>query len=100
MMSMVKNKKRIRYVFLSHGFQASHYDMLKVKHYFSNYRQDLRFVCIRANEEKTTEDIYDLGLNFAEDVKRVLEMDYIAGNIDSISFIGHSMGTLGLTKAV
>lgn len=96
----MKKKKQIRYVFLSHGFQASHYDMLKIKHYFSNYRQDIRFVNIKANEEKTTDDIYELGLNFAHDVIKVLEMDYIAGKIESISFIGHSMGTLSSPKAV
>lgn len=87
-------KKSSRFVFLSHGFQASHYDMLKIKHYFSNYRHDARFFCVQVNEDKTTEDIQSLGLNFAAEVKKTLEPDFLAGSIESISFIGHSMGRL------
>lgn len=90
--SKIPGKKKHRFVFLSHGFQACHYDMLKMKHYFSNYRPDARFYCIKSNEEKTTEDIGQLGLNLANEVNKIIEMDFVTGSIESISFIGHSMG--------
>lgn len=90
--NMMLNKKKTKFVFLSHGFQACHYDMLKIKHYFSNYRPDVRFICIKSNEEKTTEDIAQLGFNLATEVRKLIENDFVAGCIKSISFIGHSMG--------
>jgi pimeloyl-ACP methyl ester carboxylesterase len=97
---MMDKKKKLKFVFLSHGFQASHYDMLKMKHYFSNYRPDVRFICIKSNEEKTTDDIGELGLNLAADVNKLLENDFVAGNIESVSFIGHSMGKRYFIKVV
>ena len=91
-------KQKNSYIFLSHGFQASHYDMLKIKHYFSNYRQDARFVCIKANEDDTTGDIRELGSNFAKEVAYVLEKEFIAHSIESVSFIGHSLGMSCLNR--
>ena len=83
-----------KFVFLSHGFQATHFDMLKIKHYFNNYRSDIKFICLKSNQEKTTEDIGILGKNFAEEVDKHLANELAMHNIETISFIGHSLGTL------
>jgi Putative serine esterase (DUF676) len=92
----MKNK----FVFLSHGFQACRYDMLKIKHYFANYRQDVRFYVAKDNEDKTTDDIATLGINFAKEVEKALEIDSKAGTIESISFMGHSLGGLIIRAAL
>lgn len=68
--------------------------MLKIKHYFNNYRPDIKFVCLKSNQERTTEDIEVLGKNLAEEVNKILANELALHNIESISFIGHSLGTL------
>lgn len=94
------NKKKHKYVFMSHGFQACRYDMIKIKHYFANCRQDVKFHIARCNEERTTEDIATLGINFAKEVEKILTVDAENDSIDTISFVGHSLGGLIIRAAL
>lgn len=85
-------------MFLSHGYQGSHYDCLKIKHYFGIYRPDITFINCKSNESDTSCDINLLGLRFAEEVKKVLEPFHKKRLIGSISFIGHSLGRLDSSR--
>ena len=73
-------------MFLSHGYQGSHYDCLKIKHYFGIYRPDITFINCKSNESDTSCDINLLGLRFAEEVKKALEPYHKKKLIVSISF--------------
>jgi hypothetical protein len=99
MKPMIKETQQIKYVFLSHGFQGTHYDCLKIKYYMNLQRPDVVFHCIIANEEQTATDIEDLGLNLANEVRRVLK-NQTSDTIGSISFIGHSQGGLIIRAAL
>lgn len=84
----------VKVVFLSHGFQGSHYDCLKIKHYFSMMRPDAIFHSCKSNEEDTTLDIDIQGCKFADEVKNVLKQYIKKKNLSTVSFIGHSLGMI------
>jgi Putative serine esterase (DUF676) len=90
-----------RFVFLSHGFQGSAHDCLKLKHYFALQRPDVYFHNVKCNaQEKTTQNIGHLGEMFAVEVRTVLR-DFLKKDvIETISFIGHSLGGLIIRAAL
>ena len=80
-------------VFLCHGFQGSHLDVVKIKHFFARARPDVYFHCSRANEEETTCDINKMGSNLAREIIHTISMNTSTRSpLKSISFIGHSLG--------
>ena len=90
-----------RFVFLSHGFQGSKHDCLKLKHFFALQRPDLYFHIVQCNgQEKTTQKIEILGEAFANEVRTVLLDFSRREGIQSISFIGHSQGGLIIRAAL
>ena len=89
---------KAKFVFLSHGYQGNHYDCLKIKHYFGLYRPDITFINCKSNEADTTCDINLLGLRFAEEVMKALEPFHAKQQIESVSFIGHSLGSCRINR--
>lgn len=87
-------------VFMSHGFQGTHYDNLKIKHYFGVQRPDLTFYCSTINENQTTIDIEEMGRNFANEVDNEIRVKNMIGNVTSVSFIGHSLGGVIIRSAL
>lgn len=90
----VPKEKRLRIVFLCHGFQGSRLDMLKFKTYFGLERPDVLFFASRTNEEDTTRDIGAMGFSFSREVEGQVCLVHAQGTLESISFIGHSLGNL------
>lgn len=88
------------YVILCHGYQGNHSDMLKVKHYFHEANPYVHFYCSEANEDKTTIDISEMGVNLAREVEEVVHKAYHDQMLGSISFIGHSLGGVIIRAAL
>ena len=87
-------------VILVHGFQGTHFDMLKIKHYFSTADPKLHFYCAKENEGDTTQDIWEMGLKLAAEISKVIEINTKHEDLNSISFIGHSLGGLIIRAAL
>lgn len=94
------NKAKYKFVFLCHGFQGSHLDMLKLAHYFRLFNHDVTYICSRCNEEDTTIDIKKMGEKFAREVDAQLKQYLEEDRLGSVSFIGHSLGGLILRAAL
>ena len=99
--SLTAPVNKAKFVFLSHGFQGSAYDCLKLKHFFAIQRTDIYFHNVKCNErEKTTQKIDLLGEMFAVEVRGILKDFAKNDRIQSISFIGHSQGGLIIRAAL
>ncbi len=83
----------LRVVVLCHGFQGSHVDMIKFKHYLKLSVRDAFIISSKSNQGKTTEDITAQGKNLACELDQLLDKPLREGSLKSISFVGHSLGT-------
>ena len=84
----------VKIVIMSHGLGGSHYDLLKMKHFLSMIRPGTIFHSAKCNEEVTTEDIAIMGINLARETENLVTAYESKGGLDSLSFIGYSMGGL------
>ena len=86
----------VHLVFLCHGIQGSHEDMLRLKMFISNITPDnvvVRSAC--SYESDTGAEIYLMGRRFSEEVKDVLlSLEKNQNSVKSISFVGFSLGGL------
>ena len=83
----------LRVVVLCHGFQGSHVDMVKFKHYLKLSIPDAFVLTSKSNQGKTTDDIASQGKNLAREVDELLDRPLREGSLKSISFVGHSLGS-------
>lgn len=93
-------KNRMRVVILCHGYQGSHVDMLKLVHYFKIINPDVYYYCSRSNEKDTTADIETMGNNLAKEIDLMLKRYQEEDRLESVSFIGHSLGGLIIRAAL
>ena len=82
----------LKIVILCHGFQGSHSDMIKIKHYFKINDPESHYICSKANQSNTTGDISEMGLKLSQEVDSLLIQSFANETIKSISFVGHSLG--------
>jgi hypothetical protein len=84
----------LRVIILCHGFQGSHVDMIKLKHYLKLSVPDAYVISSKSNQGKTTDDISSQGKNLARELDELLDKPLREGSLKSISFVGHSLGCL------
>lgn len=83
-----------------HGFQGNHNDMRLFKNQISLQYPDAVVLLSTSNEEKTEEDIEEMGERLAVEVKQYVQSFCPASCINRISFIGHSLGGLIIRAAL
>lgn len=88
----------LRVVVLCHGFQGSHVDMIKFKHYLKLSVPDAFIISSKSNQGKTTEHIGLQGRNLANEIDELLDKPLKEGSLKSISFVGHSLGSLCFSR--
>lgn len=93
-------KNKMRVVVLCHGYQGSHVDMLKLSHYFKLVNRDIFYYCSRVNEQDTTEDIGKMGEKLANEIENLVSRYLEENRLESISFVGHSLGGLIIRAAL
>lgn len=93
-------KNRMRIAILCHGYQGSHVDMLKLVHYLKVINPDVFYYCSRSNEKDTTLDIEAMGGNLAKELDSMLNRYHEEKRLESVSFIGHSLGGLIIRAAL
>lgn len=93
------SKPGAKIVVFCHGFQGSHLDMMRMKHWIGAHRQDLILYSSQANNGQTNGDINKMGENLAAEVKQLIS-DCTSKELPlgSLSFIGHSMGNVRLIR--
>ena len=85
---------------LVHGFQGNSFDMRLFKNHIGLLYPNSMYLCSAANEGNTEGDILEMGLRLSNEVKNYLQDWCPAGNVSSISFIGHSLGGLIIRAAL
>ncbi len=90
-----KSAVKKKFVILVHGLGANHMRILIFKHFFKKVLDDKSYVFhpSKVNENKTMDDINSLAENLIVDIEDLLHEDHKNRAIESISFVGHSMGT-------
>ena len=94
------SKTKKKFVILVHGLGANHMRVLIFKHYFKKALDHPSYVFFpsRVNENKTMDNINSLAENLIGEVENLLHEDYNSKSIESISFVGHSMGSRPLSR--
>ena len=92
--------KPLELVILCHGLQGTYVDMVKTKHYLCLSNSSIEVVCSRVNEDQTTKDIAEMGINLAGEVQKLVNQLTKQRRLLSLSFVGHSLGGLIIRSAL
>lgn len=97
-----EGRPKKKYVFLVHGLEAYHMRVLIFKHFFMQNLGDPDYVfhATECNENKTMDNINHLAANLIHDIETLIQEDFRNSAIESISFVGHSMGGLIIRAAL
>ena len=87
-------------VVLVHGFQGNSLDMKLIKNNIAHLYPEASFLCATSNEDMTDNDITDLGVRLAAEVKTHIVETFPAHSLQRISFVGHSLGGLIVRAAL
>lgn len=97
--STVATTSRKHVVVLVHGFHGAAYDMLVIRRFFGLYYPHVSVLMSNSNENRTDDDIEEMGKRLAEEVRDFLVALGCVGCL-KLSFIGHSLGGLIVRAAV
>nr|GMD34637.1 protein FAM135B-like [Ipomoea batatas] len=104
--SLRRNSRVLKVVVFVHGFQGHHLDLRLVRNQWLLIEPKIHFLMSESNEEKTSGDFREMGLNLAQEVTSYIKkrMDKVtrSGNLESIklSFVGHSLGNVIIRAAL
>lgn len=90
----------IHLIVLVHGFQGNSYDMKTIKNNLSLFHPEALFLCSSKNENKTEEDIEEMGVRLASEVTDFAQEWCPGSTLGMISFIGHSLGGVIIRAAL
>ena len=83
-----------------HGFQGNSYDMRTFKNNLSILHPEALFLCSKDNEERTEEDIEEMGVRLAKEVIRYIDDLCSDSTLGKLSFVGHSLGGVIIRAAL
>ncbi|OMJ87350.1 hypothetical protein SteCoe_10945 [Stentor coeruleus] len=95
-----KVEKTGHVVFLVHGFGGSAMDMRKIRSHLSVFNKNLTVVCAYSNEGKTNGDIQKMGKRLAKEVNIFASENFSNNKLNTISFIGYSLGGIIIRAAL
>lgn len=92
--------KAIHLIVFVHGFQGSSFDLRLIRNHAAMCRSNTFLLCSSKNESHTEGDISGMGLRLAKEVERYIRDWCPDGQVDKISFIGHSLGGIIIRAAL
>ena len=85
---------------MCHGFQGNKEDMRMLRNQIVFAYPDSIVLMASSNEDKTDDDIMEMGSRLAIEVKQYIDVSCAEVKIAKISFIGHSLGGLIIRAAL
>lgn len=91
---LIKVKKSSSLIVLVHGLHGTSTDMRIIRNSISKHYPSTHILCSYYNESKTNGNIFKMGKRLSNEIKKYISDNFYSESLNSLSFIGYSLGGL------